>query len=116
MTNSQPQPGVSTSIIKTHQQPSPQGTTHYIPQQVPNQAPPPGVAYPQGQAPGVYPPGSYPQQEEALVIDSCHGGYGAPRQPPTNPHPGQYDGYTQGYVPPNAPPPYTQAPALPSKM
>ena len=77
------------------------------PQQAPNQAPPPGVAYPQGQAHGGHPPGSYPQQG---------GSYGAPCQPTHNPHPGQYDGYTQGYVPPNAPPPYTQAPALPSKM
>ena len=37
-------------------------------------------------------------------------------QPPHNPHVGQYDGYAQGYGPPTAPPPYTQAPALPSKM
>ena len=75
--------------------------------QAPNQVPSPGVAYPQGQAPGGHPAGSYPQQG---------GGYGAPGQPPINPHPGQYDGYTQGYVPPNAPPPYTQAPPLPSKV
>ena len=111
MTNSQPQPGVSTSIIKSNQQPSPQSTTHYNPQQAPNQAPPPGVAYPQGQAPGVYPPGSCPPQ----VVNVCTM-YGARRQPPTNPYPGQYDGYAQGYVPPNAPPPYTQASVLPSKM
>ena len=95
MTSSQPQPSGSASYPV---QPAPQGMPHYNPQQ-PHQQPPL-----QG---GAYPPGSYPQPG---------GAYAVPVQPPHNPHVGQYDGYAQGYGPPTAPPPYTQAPALPSKM